>query len=148
MSEHPPSEDTPHVLPAGGKNQEKTSTRTLVIAILIVVAVLAGIAAAVYGLMQNAGTTAQIRDVFLIFLAVESLIIGVALVVLIIQLAGLINLLQNEVRPILDATNETVNTLRGTTEFLSENLVEPVVKLNSYLAGLQRTLELLGLKKK
>ena len=75
-------------------------------------------------------------------------VIGVALVVLIVQLAILINLLQNEVRPILIATNETVNTLRGTSEFLSENVVEPVIKLNGYLAGLYRMLELMGVRKK
>jgi hypothetical protein len=75
-------------------------------------------------------------------------VIGVALVVLIVQLAALINLLQNEVKPILIATNETVNTLRGTSEFLSENVVEPVIKLNGYLAGLYRMLELLGVRKK
>ena len=60
----------------------------------------------------------------------------------------LINLLQNEVRPILHATNETVNTLRGTAEFLGENVVEPVIKLNGYLAGLTRMLELIGINKK
>jgi hypothetical protein len=48
----------------------------------------------------------------------------------------------------LDATNETVNHLRGTTEFLGENVVEPVIKLSSYLAGKQRMLELFGVKKK
>jgi hypothetical protein len=68
--------------------------------------------------------------------------------VLVIQLASLINLLQNEVRPILHATSETVNTLRGTAEFLGENVVEPVIKLNGYLAGLKRMLELLGVKPK
>jgi hypothetical protein len=81
-------------------------------------------------------------------MAFESLVIGVALVILIIQVASLINLLQNEIKPILDATNETVNTLRGTTTFLSENLVEPVIKLNTYLAGIQRVLKLLGLKRR
>jgi len=63
-------------------------------------------------------------------------------------LASLINLIQNEVRPILNATSETVNTLRGTVEFLGENVVEPVVKLNGYLAGLKRMLELMGIKPK
>jgi amino acid permease len=81
-------------------------------------------------------------------MALESLLIGAALVVLIIQLASLINLLQNEVKPILKSTNETVNTLRGTTEFLSENLVEPVIKLNSYLAGLKKLFDLFGVKTK
>ena len=60
----------------------------------------------------------------------------------------LINLLQNEVRPILNATSEAVNTLRGTAEFLGENVVEPVIKLNGYLAGLKRMLELMGIKPK
>jgi len=108
---------------------------------------LALISLMVFGLLQNSSVTANIRDIFIIFMAIESLIIGVALVVLIIQVASLINLLQNEVRPILKSTSETVNTLRGTTEFLSENLVEPVIKLNSSIAGLRRILELFGMKK-
>jgi len=112
-----------------------------------VIVVLALLALAVYGLLRNPGTTANIRDIFIIFMAFESLIIGVALVILVIQIASLINLLQNEVKPILAATNETVNTLRGTTEFLSENLVEPVIKLNSTVAGLRRILEIFGLLK-
>jgi amino acid permease len=77
-------------------------------------------------------------------MAFESLIIGAALVVLVIQIAALINLLQNEVKPILQSTSDTVNTLRGTTEFLSENLIEPVIKLNSYLAGLRKFFDLFG----
>jgi len=112
-----------------------------------VILLLALIALAILGLLQNSSVTANIRDIFIIFMAFESLIIGVALVVLIVQIASLINLLQNEVRPILKSTSETVNTLRGTTEFLSENLVEPVIKLNSSIAGLRRILELFGMKK-
>jgi len=103
---------------------------------------------AVFGLMQSGEQTAKIRDIFIIFMAFESLVIGAALIILVIQVASLINLLQNEVRPILAATNETVNTLRGTTTFLSENLVEPVIKLNSYLAGLRRLFQLFGIKEK
>jgi len=103
---------------------------------------------AVFGLMQSGEQTAKIRDIFIIFMAFESLVIGAALVILVIQVASLINLLQNEVKPILDSTNETVNTLRGTTTFLSENLVEPVIKLNSYLAGLRRFFQLFGFKEK
>jgi len=115
------------------------------------VILLASLGAAVYFLLHP-GTSAEwvgrLRDVFIIVVALESLVIGVALIVLIVQLASLINLLQNEVRPILKATSETVNNLRGTAEFLGENVVEPVVKLNGYLAGLYRMLELMGIKKK
>jgi hypothetical protein len=110
--------------------------------------ILALLSVAIYFLLQPTTPTDQIRDVFIIVVALESLIIGVALIVLIVQLASLINLLQNEVRPILLATNETVNTLRGTVEFLGEEVVEPVMKLSGYLAGLNRMLELMGIKKK
>ena len=112
----------------------------------VILLILLGVA--IYFLLQPATPTDKIRDVFIIVVALESLIIGVALVVLVVQLASLINLLQNEVRPILKATTETVNNLRGTAEFLGENVVEPVIKLNGYLAGLYRMLELMGMKKK
>ncbi len=105
-------------------------------------------ALAVYALLQPSTPTERIRDVFIIILALESLVIGVALIVLLIQMAILINLLQNEVRPILQATQDTVNNLRGTAQFLGENVVEPVIKLNSYLAGIQRVIQLIGIKQK
>jgi membrane-associated HD superfamily phosphohydrolase len=113
------------------------------------VMLLAGIVVAIYFLASGpAEATAKVRDIFIIFMALESLLIGAALVVLMIQLANLINLLQNEVKPILKSTSETVNTLRGTTEFLSENLVEPVIKLNSYMAGLKKFFDLFNFFRK
>jgi len=78
-------------------------------------------------------------------MAFESLLIGAVLVILIIQLARLTNLLQNEIKPILDSTNETVSTLRGTTVFLSNNLSEPLIKLNEYFAGFMKLLDILGI---
>lgn len=98
-------------------------------------------------LIQPTTPTDKIRDVFIIFMALELLVIGAALVVMMVQIATLINLLNNEIKPMLEATNETISTLRGTTQFLSENLVEPVVKLNSYVAGLQKMLDIFNHKK-
>jgi uncharacterized protein YoxC len=92
-------------------------------------------------------TTSRIRDIFIIFMALESLVIGLALIILVVQLATLINLLQNEIKPILNSTNETVSTLRGTASFMSDNLVEPVMKLNEYLAGFKKLIDLLRISK-
>ena len=72
---------------------------------------------------------------------------GGVMIILIIQLARLTLLLQNEIKPILDSTSETANTLRGTTAFLSEHLVEPVLKLNQYLAGLNRLISIFKTEK-
>lgn len=122
--------------------------RRLAFLIAGVVIFLGLVIAAVYFLMQPVTPTDKIRDVFIIFMALESLVIGVALIVLMVQLATLINLLQNEIKPILNSTNETVNTIRGTATFLSDNLAEPVIKLNEYLAGLKRLLEITRLTKR
>lgn len=143
----PTPETTPERTPEQIE-QEKQMKRTMTAVVIGVVILLILLGVAIYFLLQPATPTDRIRDIFIIVVALESLVIGVALIVLIVQMASLINLLQNEVRPILHATNETVNNLRGTAEFLGENVVEPVIKLNSYLAGLYRMLELMGIKKK
>ena|SRR5688572_5876196 len=133
---------------AAAREAERKQKTIIGIIIAIIVVVVISIIGFIIYLMQAGTPTDKIRDVFIIIMALESLVIGVAMIVLIVQLASLINLIQNEVRPILNATNETVNTLRGTAEFLGENVVEPVIKLNGYLAGLRRMLELMGIKPK
>jgi hypothetical protein len=131
--------------PINTEQPRKNYTVPIVIGLVLFLGLLG---LAIYGLLQPATPTDKIRDIFIIIVALESLVIGVALIIMIVQLASLINLLQNEVKPILNATNETVNTLRGTAEFLGENVVEPVIKLNGYMAGLTRMLELMGIRKK
>jgi hypothetical protein len=143
----PPPQLTPEQL-AEIQEQERKQKQLMAGIIAIIVLLVALLGVAIYFLLQPETPTDKIRDVFIIVVALETLVIGVALIVLVVQLASLINLLQNEVRPILHATSETVNTLRGTAEFLGENVVEPVIKLNGYLAGLKRMLELLGIKPK
>ena len=144
-----PTEIQP-VIPEGPSPEDARQQKAAVIGISIgVLVIVAGlIAFAVFLLSGNSQTTARIRDVFIIFMALESLVIGLALVVLVVQLARLINLLQNEIKPILDSTNETVSTLRGTTQFLSDNLAEPVIKLNEYFAGLQSFIKIMRPKSK
>ncbi len=130
---------------------ERQQRAILTWSIIVGIVVLALLGTALYFLLRpetSGETVSKIRDVFIIVLALESLLIGAALIVLIVQIASLINLLQNEVRPILKSTNETVNHLRGTAEFLGENVVQPVIQLNTYLAGLQRVIELIRLKRK
>lgn len=145
------SGNQPAALPAASSQsktiaEESRRQRLVLIGIIVVILILlALVILAVWFLLQPSSPTDRIRDIFIIFMALESLLLGLAIVILIIQLARLINLLQNEIKPILDSTNETVSTLRGTSAFLSDNLVEPVIKMNEYLAGMQRALRIFGL---
>jgi hypothetical protein len=110
---------------------------------ILAVLILVGVGFAVVTMVNHPGPTENIRDIVIIFMAVEFLVIGAALIILIIQLAQLTALLQNEIKPILDSTSETVDTVRGTTTFLSDYLVQPAIKLNSYLAAVRRALKLI-----
>ena len=141
---NPSAPPEPAVDPEIARRQKMIVTALIVGGIIFIVLIIL----IVILLLQPGVPTEAIKNVFIIFLAVEMLIVGIAVVVLAVQVATLVNLLQNEVRPMLNSTNETINNLRGTTEFLSENLVEPVIQLNGYLASLKRMLELMGLNKK
>jgi len=129
---------------SGSAEQGSGSKTTIIIAAVVLLIVLAGlIVGAVFLVRADPATTAKVRDVFIIFMALESLVIGAAMIILIVQIAVLTNLLQNEIKPILDSTSETVNTLRGTVSFISDNAVQPVIRLNSYVAGARRFIDLI-----
>jgi hypothetical protein len=128
-------------LPAGSAVKQKAKTWPIIVGGLVLLAVVVGFV--ILMMATGAENVGKIRDIFIIFMALESLIIGIVLVILIVQLAVLINLIQNEIKPILTATNETVNTLKGTTTFISDNLAEPVIKLNEYLAGISKLVQVL-----
>lgn len=136
--------------PSADAETQKTQQKVRIwLIVLVAVLIVLLLGTAIFFLFRaNPAVTTQIRDIFIIVLSLEFMVLGAALVILVIQLAKLINLLQNEVKPILDATTETVNTLKGTTSFLSENLVEPVIKLNGYMAGLKKALDLMNIFRK
>lgn len=79
----------------------------------------------------------SVRDIAIIVLAIESIVVGVLLAILAVQVSRLVKMLREEVQPMLEATQETVGTVRGTTTFLSEHLVTPVVRLSGTLSGLR-----------
>lgn len=130
---------------AGAEKPQGISRGKIILIVAVAVLLIAGVITALVLLYsQGADVTGRVRDIFIIFMALESLIIGVALIILIVQLALLTNLLQHEIKPIIDSTNETVSTIRGTAAFLSDNLAEPVIKLNGYLASLKAISDLIN----
>ncbi len=128
-------------------SRSSDNRRTLIILLAVGLSLLflGGLVVFVNALVQNPRTAEALRDTVIVLIGIESLITGVAVIVLIVQVARLTALLQNEVRPMLEATNDTLSHVRGTTEFLSENMVQPVVRLGGAAAALRRAIELIGL---
>lgn len=84
-----------------------------------------------------------IRDLAIIFVALESLVVLALLSVLIWQIWRLIKMLQTEVLPVIRDAQDTVTTVKGTTTFMTDNLVNPVLRANSRAAGVRRTMQVL-----
>lgn len=77
----------------------------------------------------------DVRDIAILLLAVESVVIGALLALMLIQLRRLVRLLRDEIAPILDSASDTVNTVQSTAGFVSRNVVTPLIKVSSYSAG-------------
>jgi hypothetical protein len=86
---------------------------------------------------------AAVRDVAIALLAIESLVIGILLAVLLVQLRKLVRLLRDEIAPLLDQANETVDTVHGTVDLVSRTVVTPLVRVSSVAAGAKQTLRVL-----
>ncbi len=113
----------------------------------IVVGVLVGVAllvVVVILLLKNPGTTETVRDLFIILLALESLVIGTLLLVLVYQLITLVRMLRDDIKPIIESTQETVNTAKGTATFVSQQVSKPAITALGYTSGIARSLRVLG----
>jgi len=126
------------------KREQKKKTIYIVIA-MVMLFILAGMVAGIIALSRAESVSVEkVRDIFIIILAFESLLIGGALIILIIQLALLSNMIQNEVTPILASTKETVKTVKGTSKFISDKAVTPIVSAAGIIAGGRKLFELIG----
>lgn len=85
-----------------------------------------------------------VRDIVIIYIGISSFFILIVLVILIVMVAyltlktnDLVQLLDREVRPLLYNIQETTNTVRGTTTFLSDKAVQPVIATVSSIAAVK-----------
>lgn len=94
------------------------------------------------------GVLANIRDVLIILWALFSV---VALVLIIFAVwtiysgvKGLINMtkatVNEDVKPILSISQDSVNNVAGTTRFVSDTVAKPVIRGLSFIAGARRAL--------
>ena len=145
-------------------DSERRSRRILIIILVIVGLLMLGVIAMLVFLSieayqaalsptpltpsPSAAVMAVLRDAAIVFVAFQTLIIGVLLIILMAQLQSLLSLLRNEIQPMLKAVNETLSTVRGTTQFVSHSVVSPVIRWSSYFAGIRRAMqEIAGISK-
>ena len=94
------------------------------------------------------GIVATVRDVAIIFLALESVVIGVILLILIWEVRNLAKMLREDVKPILQSVDETARTVRGTSTFVSDNFVAPLVRVSGFTSGVVEALRIVTGRRK
>lgn len=131
--------------PQDTEEREKAIPAIYVIAgILGVIILAAGLMVGVLFLARNfAPELEAMRDIFIIALALESCFFGLVLSLMLVMIIRLVNTVEFEIKPILEQTNETVRTVRGTSKFVSKNVVRPVVKTTGYITGFRKGLKAL-----
>jgi hypothetical protein len=97
---------------------------------------LIGLALAVFFNVDDTSRGIQIiRDIFIIVLSLEGILIIGGLAVFVLQIARLVGLLQSEVKPVLNNTQETIQSAKGTVDFVGKNVAGPAIRVSAFLAG-------------
>lgn len=135
----------PDKQPSGLLSPSLIDRKPLRIIIVSAVIVVLFFAVIIYLLGLSGTTTATIRDIALILLAVMSilttfvsLVLVVVLVYLILKISDLIQVLNNEIRPLLEKANDTVTMTKETAQtvqkrvaFVSDEAIKPVISVVS-----------------
>jgi membrane protein implicated in regulation of membrane protease activity len=120
-----------------------------VLGALIVISIVIAIIVAATGAEGGVATGFQVvRDFLIIILALQGVFVSIAMVVLIVQLSTLVNLLRNEIKPLIDEVKDTASAAKGTAQFVSKNVAEPVIKIAATTAGIRAFLgEVTGIRR-
>jgi hypothetical protein len=144
--------DTPiSTKPLVSKRARRTTTIVGVIVLLVVLAVLIGLGYLMYVSYDTANgvaPTVRLRDISIIVLAVETLLVMILMLIITVLLAVMVIVVYDRVVPILEQINraineaaDTVENVRGTTSFIGEKVVNPVIEVSSYASGVRRILQ-------
>ncbi len=122
------------------ENGRRTLPRWLTTALIVggVLIVLLVIGAVIWLALNFPAQIEAIRDVFIMVFALVACASLLVMVLLLTAVIRLINMLEFEIKPILEKTNQTIRTVQVTTAFVSSNVVQPAITVNSYFAGLRR----------
>lgn len=147
-----PTPTSPFALPPPAledPNVKQANRKAIFIGIVVASLLIAFLVISIYLLLLDPARTANIRDIVIILTAIVlifiSSAIGVLLAILIYRIQELTHFLRAELVPLLARVQQmttdakqTVSTVRGTTEFVSDTIAKPAIKVASFVTGVQQ----------
>jgi hypothetical protein len=102
---------------------------------LVVVAIIAGLSVGLYMLgSSDASALEKLRDIMIVYLGLLWVIVVLLMAVLVGVLVWVALMLKDKVIPLLETIQETVARLKGTAEFMSEEVASPVISFYGSVA--------------
>jgi len=121
----------------------------VIVSIAVVVIVLALLGAGFLLYRSDPWVTTFLRDIAVIILAFETLVVIFFLGVMTVLLIYVILTLEREIKPVLSAISEAVYTVRGTTTFVSDTVVSPIIEVASIVGAIKGAAQaIVGLRPK
>ena len=125
--------------PSGVRSVE---AKVVGVAAAVIVLLLAALIGVVAFLAADPLRAANIRDIVIILFAVALTLVNVAIgalmVVLVFRRQELLSFMRRELVPLMQDVSQTVRTVRGTAAFVSDQVVEPTIKIASIFAGVRQ----------
>lgn len=127
--------------PSGGR-------RLMRFAVLGVLAVIVLLGSAIGGLVFANPSLENLRDLVIVVYGVMGILLVIALIVVSIGLwlavrvltRTLNELLREQIRPTLDEVQATARNVRGTSEFIADSTVSPLIRALAVVRGVRRGL--------
>jgi hypothetical protein len=135
----------------GEASKELGSSRTpAIIAAVVAIVILAALIVIGVLLFNNPPVAAVLRDIFIILLGIETMIIGllmiiavVAMIYVALKVYDLVQFVQNELRPVMHRADDTVRTVQSRVTYISDAAVKPAINLAAGLAAIRQTIKAL-----
>jgi hypothetical protein len=137
-------EPTQEEIPAETSTETRTRSGPAIIAGIVAVVVLAALILIGVLLFNNPPVAAVLRDIFIILLGIQTMIIGLLMVVAVVaiiyvalKMYDLVQFVENELRPMLQRADDAMRTVQSRTVFISDAAVKPVIEVMSYTSAVK-----------
>ncbi len=127
------------VSPGLGASRKPAIIAAVVALVILVALIVVGVL-----LFNNPPAAAVLRDIFIILLGVQSIILSLLMIVAVVaiiyvalKLYDLVQFVENELRPMLQRVDDTIRTVHSRTVFISDTAVKPVIEVMSYVSAVK-----------
>ena len=109
--------------------------RNILIGVAVILVIIAALLPIGIGIFGSAEAAMRMQAISVAYVSAFACVGALLFVIVAALLALLVFQIQNHIVPLLEKATETVETVKGTTTFVSESVVTPIIKVAGAAAG-------------